>query len=191
MTRPDWDPGWGAQLTGMFIPSRRTALAGSPALTTIRFLWLAFAYALVAFAVVLAFISPGDPSVVGWLPWGIVGWAAVIHLVAIPVVLRRMATPPPEAAEPDLLITFRDAMLLGVALSESIALIGFVAAFLTSSLWVYLMSLALALLGLVRVGPFQRTFERCDLRLQEQGSVLRMTDAWRHANLPNPPGPLD
>lgn len=174
MSRPDWDPGWNAQLIGMFVPSRRADLARSPALATIRFLWLSFVFALLSFVAVLAVIAPAGETDAGWFPWAILATAVAVHLVGVPVVHRRMVA---DGTPDSLVASFREAMFLGIFISEAIAMLGFVGAIARGGLWVYLLAMPLALLGLVRVGPLQRVFERCDERLRERGSPLRMTEA--------------
>jgi hypothetical protein len=60
-------------------------------------------------------------------------------------------------------------------------LVSFALTFIVDSLWLYVLGLVIALIGLARVAPSQRVFRMLDEKLAERGSPLRMTDAWRRS----------
>lgn len=159
----------------------------TPLLRVTRTLWWAFVTGLLLLWFVLALIAEWDGGDEGWWPWLVVGLGIALHLVAIPFALRRMVRLPAGATQPALLVSYRDGMLVGMAVSESVALVAFVAVFLTGSQWLFPLSLPFALAGFWRVGPFASTLERCDRLLQEAGSPYRMSEAWREAGGPSTP----
>jgi hypothetical protein len=178
-SRPGWDRGWGVAVKAL-VPLRRFKPESPDVLYATRLLWLGIAYSLPLYLVVLLFMDTDDvPD--AWASVVVVAVGLLVNVLAIPVIIRSMVAIEPNDPETRLVITYRTGMLYGIGASESVGLLAFAASFVSGSYWTYVLSLPFSMIGLVRTGPFQRTFRRCDRLLAERGSPYRMSDAIRRS----------
>jgi hypothetical protein len=154
--RGDWsrDPGWRDAIRGSWwflIPGgvqlrvKRQQRDGGDGLLLTRSVFLAFVTAILAFAIVLTILDPPsqDPDASPWVAAGLV----VVGLIAIFQVTPRVTRPLDCASDSALASTYRTRFFLRIAISESIALIGFVATFVVGPAWIYYVGGAVTLLG--------------------------------------------
>ncbi len=163
------------------VPFRRSARAQPDALLATRLIWFGIASAVPLYWFVLTYVSAEESLPADWTSYAIPALGVLVNVIVIPIGIRRMVSIPSNGPESSLVASFRAGMFLGIAASGAVALIAFATSFLTGSHWTYALSLPFTLIGLVRTGPFQRTFRRCDDLLGERGSPFRMSAAIRDA----------
>jgi F0F1-type ATP synthase membrane subunit c/vacuolar-type H+-ATPase subunit K len=163
-------------------PGRRTTKDG---LIALRFAFLAFSLALVLFAFELAFIDDADGPVVPWLP--MLAALAAFSIVATRVLISR---PLDCSTEERLAQAYRTRFFVTIALSESVALLGFVFAFIGGPRWIYEAGGAFTLFRFWTVAPPTRAgIARDQERLSAIGCELSLVAALRGPAPPGPPPP--
>jgi F0F1-type ATP synthase membrane subunit c/vacuolar-type H+-ATPase subunit K len=149
------DPGWGSPgriLLGAVLPALAIRRAGGDGLVMLRSVFLSFAFALVAVGVVAVLITSGEggdgdlSGTTAALGVGAIGLAAV---TASQVVARRLDC----TSEQALGESYRTRFFLRMALSESAALLGFVAVVVTDEPLPYGVGLAFAAVGFALAAP--------------------------------------
>jgi F0F1-type ATP synthase membrane subunit c/vacuolar-type H+-ATPase subunit K len=179
--RDDDDPGWPkdwrvlvAVLPGgmQYYMRKREESDG---LVTLRTLTLAFSSSIVLFAVVLAFIAPQSGELMPWLALLVAGLA--VSMIAVRVTEKPLPCDSPTA----LAFAYRTRFFLRLAFAESVALLGFVFAFIGAGAWAYYVAAALALFRIwTSAAPTRRSLERDQERLRDDGCRLRLVAALRN-----------
>ena len=179
-TDPGWRPSWKTLILAMpyarLLYRRRSR---GDQLIDLRNVYASFPLTLVAFGVVLPFILPlrTGSAAIFWL----LGVALLTVLTTIAV--HRIVRPLPCDSDARLAAGFRARMYLRVAFADSTALFGFVAAFVTTSSWVYYVCVLMAAPGLSRAAPTRAALIRAQDALNAQGcgrslvAALRQTPA--------------
>src|SRR5262249_17440946 len=120
---------------------------GDP-LLVLRSVFVSFSTSLVAFAVVLHILeNPGPNHVLPWLWLVILAAGLSILFVAV------TAKPLDCESETTLARTYRSRFFLAIAFSQSVALFGFVFAFIGAQTWIYDLAAAFALVRFWTVEP--------------------------------------
>jgi F0F1-type ATP synthase membrane subunit c/vacuolar-type H+-ATPase subunit K len=187
MTEAD-DPGWPSAVSVLlmllpgapiWLPRRRSA--GDP-LMSLRSTFLSFSLALVMFGVVLTFIGglPNGP-VVAWIPVLIV--FAVASVVAVRLVTSRPFDCSSDAA---LAGSYRTRFFATIALTEAVALFGFVFTFIGGPAWTFDAGAVFAILRLWTTNaPTRSGLRRDQDALNAQGCGRSLVQAIR--STPPPP----
>jgi F0F1-type ATP synthase membrane subunit c/vacuolar-type H+-ATPase subunit K len=178
----DDDPGWPsiglillalAPGFGMQVLKRRTQ--GEPILM-LRSVFLSFSGALVLFGVVLAFIgnNQGPTHVMPFL--AILAVGAAFNVFAV----RYGVKPLDCSSSPALAKSYRSRFFLVIAYTESVALFGFVFAFIGGPTWIYYVGAAFALFRFWTVVPPTRAgLQRDQDALNARGCELSLVAALR------------
>jgi F0F1-type ATP synthase membrane subunit c/vacuolar-type H+-ATPase subunit K len=167
---PGDDPGWGLRA------GRRAPVS------VLRMILLVVLQALVLLLVVLAVLMPvRDPAVaVDPVVYALLGLS-----LAGPVGGMWTRRRPLQCAEPaNLAGQYQTLFFVGLALSESAALFGFVAAFLADGYWPYLVGVALSGIGFALIAPTRVDIARRDEQLSMSGCPTSLRQA-----LSSPVGP--
>ena len=90
--------------------------------------------------------------------------AAALVLSRLPVLERRVLSAEAEARQ---VTIYRAVFFIGVGLSESIALWGFVGVWITERIWMYPVGLALSLVAFARMAPSRRNIDRLQRQIDE------------------------
>lgn len=143
-------------------------------LTGLRSIFVGLVSALFLFLVVLSFIAP-------WNGRGGAGWVLglVLLLGAIGLARVRAARNRPLKIESrdKLVNSYRAIFFIGVAFAEMPALVAFVGVLFADKLWLYLVGLTFALLGLALIAPTRADIERRQQQIAAQGSSLSLLEA--------------
>jgi F0F1-type ATP synthase membrane subunit c/vacuolar-type H+-ATPase subunit K len=181
---PDDDPGWppGLFILIGLIPGgiqwylRRRGK--SDGLIMLRQVFLSFSLALVSFGVVLAFLKMPDTAVLPWLP-------LLMVLAIASLVVARVAEKPLDCAA--LSGSYRTRFFLRLALAESVALFGFVFAFIGGGKWIYYAGAAFTLARFwTYVAPTRAALTRDQHQLNASGCGQSLIAALREPSAPNP-----
>lgn len=183
------DPGWamsGADMLGLIFPPlllRRRGEAGGgqirrggrPPISLLRSIFIVFAEALVLFLVVLAFILPlqDTAQAVDPVVYAVLAMALAGPLGGMWTRRRRLQC----GDRDDLAQQYASLFFVGVALSESAALFGFVASFLAGGYWPYLVGLALAAVGFWLIAPTRADVRRRQEHLTTSGCATSLSQA--------------
>jgi F0F1-type ATP synthase membrane subunit c/vacuolar-type H+-ATPase subunit K len=137
----------------------------------LRLIWAQVAFALVMLAVVIGFTVPWtaeDPEG-GIAPVAVLVGGLVLAAIGIGGALwnrhRAYACVPAD----ELQGLFATRMFVGIALSDIPALLSFAVAFIFEEGWLYLVGLAMSLVGLALSAPSRANVERVDADLRAQG----------------------
>ena len=176
------DPGWRPSLRGFpwyLIPffdevrrarGRRRERNG---LIDLRSKFLGVLIPLFLFLWSMKFIAPWDGGDERWVPWAVAA-LGVYSLVAIAWFRRRpLVTGSPEA----LAGSYRASFFIELGLADSAALFGLTGVFIGHSLWIYLVGLAFALVGMWMTAPTRLDIERRQREITAVGSPLSLLDA--------------
>jgi F0F1-type ATP synthase membrane subunit c/vacuolar-type H+-ATPase subunit K len=167
------DPGWPTIWTVMFPWPRRRATKDG--LISLRLVFLAFSLALVLFAFELALIDDADGPVAPWLPL-----LAVLAAFSIAATRVFVARPLDCSSEARLAQTYRTRFFVAIGLAESVALLGFVFAFIGGPRWIYDAGAAFSLFRFWTVAPPTRTrLARDQARLDASGCDLSLVAVLR------------
>lgn len=179
----DRDPGWKLSpllfvpIIGSHLHARRLQRSGADGIVRTRQLFASFVTALVLFAVVLVSGTVPDDQGVSTdaMPWILgVGAIGIVALVAT----RRIAGRSLDCSTATMLAaSYRTRFFVGIAVSESVALLGLVGAFVASSSVVYLVGGAIALVGFSFIAPTRTHLEREDEASQSRGCAISLYDA--------------
>jgi hypothetical protein len=171
LTDPQEDPGWGF-VWKVVVPGagRPARFKNGSALVTTRMLFASFAWAIVAFGIVLAFLDLGsadalDPGV---------GVAIVVGVGVVSLVAGRFLPGLDGSSLGRLGQTYRTRLFTGLAIGEAVALIGFVLAFLAGTILTYLVALPFTAIGFARVAPTRSNIERDEQELQALGAAASL-----------------
>jgi hypothetical protein len=173
----DEDPGWDqavARIPSAF-PDRRAKEADP--LTVLRMIFLGLEIALFLWLLVLSFATPWNSGDVGLAPW-IVAAAGLLSLAGVAWLRRR---PLHTGSEAGLAAQFRTAMLLGIAFAEIAWLIAVVTTFIAQSLWIYVLGLVFAVLGMTLVAPRRAEIARRQRQIDEAHQGYDLTRSLLHA----------
>jgi len=176
------DPGWWPSLRGLWwylIPILGEVMRArwwrkeTNGLIAIRGRFLGFLVSLFLFVFAMSFIAPWDGGDERWVPWAVAA-LGVYSLAAMAWIRRRpLVTGSPEA----LAGSYRARFFIGVGLAQSAALFGLAGVFIGGSLWIYLLGLAFALIGLWTTAPTRLDIERRQREITAAGSPLSLLDA--------------
>jgi F0F1-type ATP synthase membrane subunit c/vacuolar-type H+-ATPase subunit K len=176
------DPGW--QLSPLhFVPfgarvaMMRSKRSGASSLVVLRQVFVSFCTVVVLFAVVVAMVA--RPAA-GETSRDVGTWTAVVVLVgAVALTATRMisARRLDTTDATTLGNAFRTRFFLGLATAESVALVGFVGAFLALSPAVYLLAAVMTLVGFALIAPTRVHLEREDEALRAAGSTISLYEA--------------
>lgn len=178
--RRDEDSGWRLNWRVLFMalpggkllyrrPMKGDVLIG------LRNTYASFPLALVVFAVVLPFILPFRGDSDAWL------WALGIGVVALLLYFIVPTIGGPLRCESDATLSghFRTRMFLRIAFGNVTALLGFTAAFITRSSWVYYACLLFSVPALVRAAPTKGALVREQDDLTARGCDRSLVAALR------------
>ena len=176
------DPGWWPSLRGLWwylipivgeVMRARWWRKERNGLIVLRGRFLGFLVSLFLFVFAMSFIAPWDGGDERWVPWAVAA-LGVYSLAAMAWIRRRpLATRSPEA----LAGSYRARFFIGVGLAQSAALFGLAGVFIGGSLWIYLLVLAFALIGLWTTAPTRLDIERSQREITAAGSSLSLLDA--------------
>ena len=175
------DPGWLPSLRGLWwtlIPivnlTKISALRKETnGLVGLRRVFLGILFALFLFLWAMSFIAPWDGGDERWVPWAVVA-IGIVSLAWVASIRRRpLPTNSPEA----LARHYRALFFIGVGFAESAAMFGLVGVLIGGSLWIYLLGLAFALVGLWIIAPSHMDIERRQSEIRAAGSPLSLLDA--------------
>ena len=170
------DPGWGEVFgRGMLRPWRASALGqGLDGVSVLRALFLVFVIALFLYLFVVFQIveEDGDPAR-SWVVWGI----ALLGLASIAGSRWTATRPLKTSSERELANSFRTNLFIGIAFSETPALLGLALAFVESSRWLYVEGLVFSLVALWMVAPTRGQIERRQRDVTAAGSPLSLGEA--------------
>ncbi len=168
--RPDDDPGWPPTLSILvflvpgvaqwYLARHRT----DDGLVMLRRVFLSFAFAIVAFGIVLAFLRTNDHAALRWLP-------LVIALAAVSLGVGRAVEKPLDCANDETLSTsYRQRFFLRIAFAEAVALFAFVFAFIGAATWVYDVGAVITLISFwTRAAPTRAALARDQEALNSAG----------------------
>lgn len=176
---PGWKPALAPFVKRLLTPWRGTRFEPPPqktdSLILFRTIWLSLVAYLYLFLVVMSFVGldwSGDAgrwplvlTLVGTMSLGIVGW------------IRQRPLDATDAST--LRGSYTTNFYIGFAVAEFSALLAFVASFITGRLWVYLIGLAWATVGMVLIGPTKANLENKQRLLRGRGSPLSLIQALR------------
>jgi hypothetical protein len=180
------DPGWRSSLPAAvllaFLPWWIQRQKGD-GLVALRSVFVAFVSALVLFGVVLMVIAPAGAATepLGILAIGVLGLA--VHILVLPIVVFRR----PLSCSSDLALAtaYRTRFFLGLAFSEAVALVGFVATFLGAGWVSYWVAFVFAELGFARIAPTTAHIDAEQRRLTEAGCERSLFVALRRTPPPS------
>ena len=137
----------------------------------LRLIMAQVAIALVLLAVVIGFVLPWTPEDPATAIGPVEGAIGGLVLAAIGIGGARWNRDRPYACVPadELRGAFTSRMFFGIAISDLPALLSFVAAFVYEEGWLYLVGLAISLVGLALSAPSQANIERVDAKLRADG----------------------
>ena len=178
----DRDPGWKLSplpfvpIIGPRLHARRLARSGANGIVLTRQLFTSFVAAVLLFAVVLlSGAVPDREESANVTPWVLgVGAVGVAALVATRHIARRSLD---CSTATTLAASYRTRFFLGIAVSESVAMLGFVGAFVAPGSVVYLVGGAISLVGFSFMAPTRRHLEREDEELRGRGCAISLYDA--------------
>lgn len=182
---PSQDPGWGRfgpRLFLFLVPgyltlfSRGRGWSENDGLVTLRQLWLTFVAAVVLFGVVVAFVVPGAPTSPAG-PWIIA--LVVIGAAAVTAASAFGRHPLNCTSGPALATSYRTRFFLRLALSEAVALFGFVASFLAGHWWLYWVGAAFTFVGFALNSPTRAHLAADQERLSSSGCFQSLAQALR------------
>jgi len=171
-------------LPGMMIPGvaivRAQRTAGTDGLVVLRSLFLSFATAIVLIAGVVLLIGDVTTGTVRTaLGIGIVLVMAGVSFAVQAVALRALDGSSDEA----LGNSYRTRFFLRIALSEAIALVGFVVGLMVGPWWAYFPAAVLSLASLSRVAPTRASLASDQDALSLAGCNRPLVDALRRSNV--------
>jgi F0F1-type ATP synthase membrane subunit c/vacuolar-type H+-ATPase subunit K len=147
----DDDPGWPSpgQILRALVPGYLQTLSRrGDQLVALRAVFVSFSSSLVLFGVVLAFIgTAGETHVMPWLA------LVLVAAVATSTGARVTAQPLDCTSEATLARTYRTRFFLTMAFSQSVALFGFVFAFIGAPVWIYDIAAVFAILRMWTAEP--------------------------------------
>ena len=178
-TSPADDPGWpkGTSALKLILPGlmqREIRRNPGDVLVLLRQSTLSFSLALILFGVVLPFLGlqGGQAALYG----GVLAGYAIVDMVVAHLVTRPLDGSSPTA----LRASYRTRFFLRVALADSVAVFGFVFAFIGAGLWIYYPAGAFALIRIwTTAAPTRTRLERDQRALYEQGSDLVLIETLR------------
>lgn len=181
------DPGWRkavAMLPGMMIPGvaivRAQRTAGTDGLVVLRSLYLSFVTAIVLIGVVVLLIGDlSDGTSRPALGLGLVVVAAAVSVGAQAVVPGGLD----GSTDQSLGDSYRTRFFLRIALSEAIALVGFVVGLAVGPWWAYFVGGMLALVSLARIAPSRRNLAADQDALSLRGSTRSLVEVLRRSNV--------
>jgi hypothetical protein len=142
-------------------------------LVVLRSLFLGLLVSLFLLLVPVSFVAPWDGGDERWVPWAVV----VIGIVSLAFVAWNRRRPLPTTSLEALARSYRALFFIGVGVTGSAALWGFVGVFEGGSLWIYLVGLAFGLVGLSMIAPTRSDIERRQREITAAGSPLSLLDA--------------
>lgn len=170
----DRDPGWKPELRALvmvLLPGMMLRGARGDGLNALRQIWTSFLVALLLFGVVSSLVLSGLPtaSVGPWL--AAVAVALVASLLAERLVVPGLDCSGGRAA---LAASYRAGFFVRIALAESVQLLAFVAAFVTTRAWIYWLVLPVTVIRFAAFAPTPTRLrsEEASLRMQGCGESL-------------------
>jgi hypothetical protein len=174
------DPGWRPALRPLFrsvlIPflSTRKQARNTPTLVGLRTLVLVLPIQWLLFLGLLRITGPDTDRGGRWVPI-VVG---IDGLIAIRLVMAFVRKQPLDASDlPSLAASYRALFLVGWAVVDGVVLFGFVGFFLAGHLWVYLLAIPPAAVGLGFLAPTRSEIDRRQRELRSMGSSLSLLEA--------------
>ncbi|TMK84747.1 MAG: hypothetical protein E6G44_09295 [Actinobacteria bacterium] len=152
----------------------RTRMKGMDRITSTRLIFAGVVATLPLFAFVLLFVIPsrqwfrsaGD----NWFI-GVALGADLLSLAAVQRVRsRRLDTSSAERLASSYLAT----LFVGIGRAELAGLVALVGTFVMGTLWIYLVGMVVAIIGLLLVGPTRREIARRQEQIAAQGSPLSL-----------------
>ena len=141
-------------------------------LTALRFIFIGLVVSLFLFLVVLSFIVPWNGS--GDAKW-LLPAIAVVAAIGLARVRAARNRPLKIESRERLAGSYRANRFLGVGYSEAPA--AFFGAVFVGKLWLYLVGLTSALVGLALIAPTRADIERRQQQIAAQGSSLSLLEA--------------
>ncbi len=171
---------------GLQLRLRRMDRDGADGLVVLRSVLLAFSGAIVLFAVVLTLLDPPAPDTTTSL--GVAVALVAYGLVAIFLVTPRVERP--LACDSDVVLAgaYRTRFFIRIAIAESVALFGFVAAFRFGPAWVFYVAGVVTLVGFARHAPSAGNLIRDQADLLSRGCERPLIGALRHPRPSPEPG---
>ncbi len=185
---PQGDPGWpfGPTLLRSLIPGYlhlfvRGRGVGRDGLLVLRAVWLSLTWSVVLLGIVVILVVP-DAETSSSLPWHTLVPVAGVVALAAAGALGRLRL---DCSDPARLAAgYRARFFLRLAVSEAVALFGFVAAFLANTWWLYWLGALFTLTVFVWAAPTQERLAADQQVLSAQGCPHDLVEALRR---PVPP----
>ncbi len=161
------DPGWKPVATSLLralrhpIGRQSPVEAGVSAIVILRLLWITFLVSWGLFLFVFSFLRFEADGTPGAYPYVLAG----LGIVSTTSVWRVMARPLDPSSAETLSRSYQKRFFLAFARSQYPVLIGFVFAFLTGRLWLYLLGLPFGILGMLFAAPTRGSIVRDQHRL--------------------------
>lgn len=155
----------------------RRAAKGQQGLVVLRMSFVNFVTSLVGAGVVLGIVAARSTFMKRPLPGMPVGLAILVLGIASLEATRRLEQPLDCTIAARLAASYRSRFFVGVAFSESLALIGFVAVMLTSQVWPYPLALVFTAVGFWRLAPTRANLARDQEILDQSGCQLSLVAA--------------
>ncbi|MGK2948727.1 MAG: hypothetical protein ACSLFP_09145 [Acidimicrobiales bacterium] len=150
-------------------------------LQSLRLVLGSFVVALLLIGLVTLMVVDSIDDGDGGLSTGVAA-AGIVAFGVASLLLVRVVEPRLDCtSDGSLLGTYRTRFFLRLAMAEAVALLGFVAVFLTGDAWLYPFGGAFTTVGFLRAAPTERNLERDEETLNEQGCgrSLRELLEWR------------
>ena len=175
------DPGWLPSLRGLWwflipivnIEKMSGWRTEESVLVVLRTVVLGIVVSLFLFLWAMSFITPWDGGDERWVPWAVV----VIGIVSLAYIARIRRRPLPTTSLEALTRYYRALFFIEVGMVVAAALWALVGVFLVGSLWIYLVGLAFAIVGLWMIAPTRSDIERRQREITAAGSQLSPLDA--------------
>jgi F0F1-type ATP synthase membrane subunit c/vacuolar-type H+-ATPase subunit K len=180
---PGWQLSWRSFVFFLPVGSRRPGAHTTEPLLTLRSVFVNFCVALVVFGIAIALLvlfvdEPATRSLV-WLSVVVVGGAASLGVT-------NMFEGPLDCRSTDALrASYQRRFFTRMAVGESPALLGLVAAFAGGPWWSYYVGMVFALVNYAYAAPSARNLAADQARLTQRGGPLSLVEALR--TTPTPP----
>jgi hypothetical protein len=170
------DPGW-AHVVKALLPWRwalRRRISETNGLASLRMAFGGVVLSLWPFALVLFMIQSSKPRSAPGRDRLVATVVLVVGAAAFLLIRWIRNRPLRHDDHSGLAESYRGSVLIGIALAETPALVGFTGSFFIADIWPYLLAAAISTGLLLWIAPGRREIERRQRQIQEQGSPLSL-----------------